>query len=840
MKYTIRILVLLGIFIGSIYFFGSNMDEAMFGSVKTADMSEAELPTIELKSDGVTVNKLYGYTSAIDTFSIRENLVAVESEQLVELLIDENKTDVRKLHYEVFDVSSRDEIAEGTINAFDKEEDKKKARIKVENRMESGKEYAVELMLVDSESRRIYYYFRMKFYENSEFAEKVEFIQNISGWALEKNHNAVIPYLESTYRGEGSSYDHVDIKDSFYMVCWGNLNPKQLTKPVLNISEIYSNIAVATLDYMVELVTDSGIEQYYVKEKFRVIVSGTSKHLLNYERTMEAVFDETLASLSLNQLKLGVTGDVDMELLTNADASQLAFVRNKELWHYNMAENTLSKVFSFRKANEAEEGLSYDQYDVRILKLYEGGDISFMVYGYMGQGEYEGKTGILLYRYFRGEERIEEQLYLPVSESYQKIKEELGGFSYMNDYDVFFFMVYNTMYSYNLITKNLTVISDNAVPESVSFFHDSGYVVWQEEGYAEVKMLRLESGEKKLLTANEGEFIRVLGKINENIICGYGLLSDCMMMGDGSLLYPAYEIKILNVGLEEKKSYQKEGYYVAEAEVTTNSIRLRRVVKNSRGTYEEAEDDYILNSMEVKKRPVTLDKRITEKMLAEYYIDLPSTYAMKEIPVKEEIPYTLISEDTTVRISALENEAEEYMVYSFGSIVSIGESPAMAVQLADRADVVGTVINEAGIVIWERGVKYSASYLKELEGNSTKNSGLTSRQEAVRMMAAYLNLETDVTEFGESYSVKEFLEKTSGCRVVSLTGATLDEVLYFVFRGAPVYAMKGRTEAVLITGYNASSVTVYEPATGKYKIYSLREAEKMFDDAGNIFLSYVK
>ena len=840
MKYTIRILVLLGIFIGSIYFFGSNMDEAMFGSVKTADMSEAELPTIELKSDGVTVNKLYGYTSAIDTFSIRENLVAVESEQLVELLIDENKTDVRKLHYEVFDVSSRDEIAEGTINAFDKEEDKKKARIKVENRMESGKEYAVELMLVDSESRRIYYYFRMKFYENSEFAEKVEFIQNISGWALEKNHNAVIPYLESTYRGEGSSYDHVDIKDSFYMVCWGNLNPKQLTKPVLNISEIYSNIAVATLDYMVELVTDSGIEQYYVKEKFRVIVSGTSKHLLNYERTMEAVFDETLASLSLNQLKLGVTGDVDMELLTNADASQLAFVRNKELWHYNMAENTLSKVFSFRKANEAEEGLSYDQYDVRILKLYEGGDISFMVYGYMGQGEYEGKTGILLYRYFRGEERIEEQLYLPVSESYQKIKEELGGFSYMNDYDVFFFMVYNTMYSYNLITKSLTVISDNAVPESVSFFHDSGYVVWQEEGYAEVKMLRLESGEKKLLTANEGEFIRVLGKINENIICGYGLLSDCMMMGDGSLLYPAYEIKILNVGLEEKKSYQKEGYYVAEAEVTTNSIRLRRVVKNSRGTYEEAEDDYILNSMEVKKRPVTLDKRITEKMLAEYYIDLPSTYAMKEIPVKEEIPYTLISEDTTVRISALENEAEEYMVYSFGSIVSIGDSAAVAVQLADRADVVGTVINEAGIVIWERGVKYSASYLKELEGNSTKNSGLTSRQEAVRMMAAYLNLETDVTEFGESYSVKEFLEKTSGCRVVSLTGATLDEVLYFVFRGAPVYAMKGRTEAVLITGYNASSVTVYEPATGRYKIYSLREAEKMFDDAGNIFLSYVK
>ena len=163
MKYTIRILILLSIFIASIYFFGSNMDEAMFGSVKTAEMSEAELPTIGLHSGGVTVNKLYGYTSAIDPFTIRENLVSVDKSQVVELLIDENKTDVRKLRYEVFDISSKEEMAESTINAFDKEGEQKKARVKVEKPMESGKEYAVEVMLVDSESRRIYYYFRMKF-----------------------------------------------------------------------------------------------------------------------------------------------------------------------------------------------------------------------------------------------------------------------------------------------------------------------------------------------------------------------------------------------------------------------------------------------------------------------------------------------------------------------------------------------------------------------------------------------------------------------------------------------------------------------------------------------------
>ena len=554
---------------------------------------------------------------------------------------------------------------------------------------------------------------------------------------------------------------------------------------------------------------------------------------------MEAVFDETLASLSQNQFKLGITNETNLELLTNSDASQLTFVRNKELWHYNMAENTLSKVFSYRKDNEVENGLSNDQYDVRVLKLYESGDISFMVYGHMGKGEYEGKTGILLYRYYRGENRVEEQLYLPVAESYQKIKEELGEFSYMNEFDVFFFMVYHTMYSYNLITKELSVISDSAVKDSVAFFQKNSYVAWQEDGYKDIQMLHLETGEKKVLAAAEGEFIRILGKINENIICGYGLLSDCLVMGDGSLLYPSYEVKILDGTLTERKSYSKEGCYVAEAEITTNSIRLCRVEKNSKGSYDEIADDYILNSMEASKSPVVLDKRITELMFAEYYIDLPSTYQMKEIPVPGIVPYTIISEDTTVRITALENTAEEYMVYSFGSIVALSDNCTEAVRLANQADVVGTVINETGRVIWERGVKYSAFYLEELSGNSTNSSGLSSRQEAIRMMAAYMDMEIDVTGFAAEQSVKEFLEQTTGTRIFSLTGASLDEVLYFVFRGAPVFAMKSGSEAVVITGYNANSITVYEPSVGKYRNYTLKEAEEKFSATGNIFLSYM-
>ena len=207
MKYTVKFIVLASIFIASICFFGSNMDEAVFGTTKTEVMTDAELPTISLfnKSENVMVGCLYGYTTPIDMFSIRENLVAMGEDKIIELVLEENKTNVRKLQYEVRDITTRKQLAEGTVTAFDMEGDQKRARLKVSEELENGKEYAVEVMLIDSGSRRIYYYFRIKYYKDGGFAQKVQLMHDFSKWAREKNEEAVKPFMESTYKGEGTN-----------------------------------------------------------------------------------------------------------------------------------------------------------------------------------------------------------------------------------------------------------------------------------------------------------------------------------------------------------------------------------------------------------------------------------------------------------------------------------------------------------------------------------------------------------------------------------------------------------------------------------------------------------
>ena len=56
----------------------------------------------------------------------------------------------------------------------------------------------------------------------------------------------------------------------------------------------------------------------------------------------------------------------------------------------------------------------------------EGGNIDFLVYGYMNRGAYEGYVGIILYRFYSLDNRIEELTYIPTNLTYQFLKRLLA------------------------------------------------------------------------------------------------------------------------------------------------------------------------------------------------------------------------------------------------------------------------------------------------------------------------------------------------------------------------------------------------------------------------------
>ena len=58
--------------------------------------------------------------------------------------------------------------------------------------------------------------------------------------------------------------------------------------------------------------------------------------------------------------------------------------------------------------------------------------------------------------------------------------------------------------------------------------------------------------------------------------------------------------------------------------------------------------------------------------------------------------------------------------------------------------------------------------------------------------------------------------------------------------GYPVFAMTGSNDAVLVVGYDANSITLYDPTIGTTYKRTITDANEMFFNAGNIFFTYQK
>ena len=52
--------------------------------------------------------------------------------------------------------------------------------------------------------------------------------------------------------------------------------------------------------------------------------------------------------------------------------------------------------------------------------------------------------------------------------------------------------------------------------------------------------------------------------------------------------------------------------------------------------------------------------------------------------------------------------------------------------------------------------------------------------------------------------------------------------------------MTGSNDAVLVVGYDANNVVLYDPAMGQTYKRTIADADEMFFNAGNIFFTYQK
>ncbi|MDO4165979.1 MAG: hypothetical protein Q4D32_01095, partial [Eubacteriales bacterium] len=400
MKHLYIFTGLLFTFIASFLFFQRDIPSISVTTTTATSLQDSTFPIVYLQDDKYTINTLHGYSSELNSGEIRESITPLDTKKTFSVKIDENESKIKRLNYALRDIANNKVIEEGSIIALEKKDSYKVAKIKLKEALETSTEYGLQITLTTNYSKKIHFYTRIKYYENDFFlSEKMDFASNFHNACFDGGESFDIArYLESN-TNDDSTYADVDIHSNYKLITWGKLNPKRLTTPVPTIKEINIETAAIQQTYFVSAETPSGKETFQVKEFYRIRYSSGQIYLLYFRRTMEAMFDPNLISVKKSEFKIGISGDDDLEINSSDSNNKVAFVRNGSLWYYDMKTNKLYEVFTFEKDSKDYLRDCYDQHDIKILKVDDDGNMSFVVYGYMNCGDYEGRVGILLYDY---------------------------------------------------------------------------------------------------------------------------------------------------------------------------------------------------------------------------------------------------------------------------------------------------------------------------------------------------------------------------------------------------------------------------------------------------------
>ena len=838
LKNTYKFIILVAVFIGSLYLFSGDIsEETRQEKLETISMGEATYPTMSILLDETEVNQLHGYSNNIDNRMNRETITPLDEDQSLKVRISENEYEIKRVDYILTSINDETIIDTGNIKALDQDEtsEDKLAKIKLKTELKEEQEYNLRITLVTNKSKKINYYTRVKRVDESNYQENLEYVTYFHEASHSKDES-IYEYLE---RPDSSldSLSYVTMYSPLNLVTWDNLKPIIESDIIPTIKEVSKDNASIELKYIVSVDTNTGLDYYYIDEFYRVRYTPSKMYLLDYERTMESVLAGNNEKPDSGDIKLGVTNNEDIELFNNKDSTRFAFVFNRELWCFNQFDNSGIRVFSFRQDESDYNRDIYDEHDLRIINMDEDGNVDFLVYGYMNRGAYEGYVGIVLYRYYNLENRIEELTYIPINNSYQFLKEMIEDFSYVNDLDVFYFHINNNIYGYNLLTRQLEEIVSNISDEEFAFSREDNYIVWEEkddEGLSgKVIIYDLETASKKEITAENNTTVKLLGTIGTDFIYGIANNSDIITTLEGKEQTPMFKLVIADSKGKTLKEYQEDGYYIMDIEVDSSIITLTRAIKSTEGgvTYmAPATGDNILNNMDIQSPNISLVKEDGDSPLKEMYITSP-LFSEEAYQYKETVN-TVVTKDTTLRLEREVSYSEQFIVYALGEVKGIYGNAGQAIFEADESR--GVVFDLGGRIIWERKLTKAINEIQDSVFNESQNSGDSFKSSATALIKYNFNN----VSIGDSGSGYDLLQEHFGESYVNLTGATLEQALYFVSDNRPVIAKINPNYYVVIIGYNRSNINIFDPITGTKQSMSKEQGSGEFEELGNVFISY--
>lgn len=838
-KTIIRIAVCVVVFLASALIIGSIMNQGH--NNMTMEMAPATLPMITMESGGVACNELHGNTVEMDVAYQKDCITLLGEGRQANFTVDTFGREITGISTEVRSIDGSRLIENSEVTGWKANGKSFSVSLTLKDLIDTNTQYSLTLILELEGEQKVYYYTTILWNDDVHISEILEFATDFHGKLYDKEvAKELTKYLEPNSKlTDNGTFHKVNIHSSFQQITWGSLEPVQEDAASIRLTQVSGNVASLLMDFVVSTGEGKNKIYYNVEEYYRVRYTSERMYLLDYERTMTQIPDTTRMYAN-DKILLGIT-DENVDMMESADGNTVVFSDMGQLLSYNAATNGLTVIFSFYDKDNADRRTLYDNHGIKILDVDEGGNVKFAVYGYMNRGRHEGETGIQIISYDNSLNTIEEEVYIPYSKSYAVLKDEMEQLLYRNRQQHVYFFLENGVYDVDLENRSAEQLVSIRQDDSLQVSENHEIIVWQEgddiNHSNQLNVRNLNTGEQTVIRAEDGEAIRPLGFMGEDIIYGVARESDIRTENSGQIFYPMYKVCISNSSGDNLKEYGQDGIYIVDCAIEGNQITLSRIQRSENGSYQEILDDQIMNNVEEEpgqNKVVTADIDIYER-----YVQIQTKTTIDTRTIKVLNPKEVVFEGGRELTLDAVSEVSRYYVYNAYGVQGIYSAPGKAVK--EAYDSAGVVANDRGITVWLKGNRVSRNQImaiKEESATDQKNSLTVCLDNILRHAGITRNTEYDLAQGKTAIQILE--ENMTGVQVLDLSGCSLDAVLYYVNQDIPVLAILEDGEAVLVTGFNEFNVVIMEPSTGKLYKKGMNDATTWFAENGNHFITYMR
>ena len=800
----------------------------------TIELSAPTLPLVSVVIGEESFNALHGYTSEMDVCDTARYIYPVEEDRRFYGQIKTFGAEVKEIRYEVRNNDGSRLIESGTADWKETQTDVLTFQVKMKDLISVGEEYIFTAILSTENHKEIYYHTRIIYGNTYDIHNQLAFVKAFHENTFDKEKTTEIaPYLEPDRNRDNSSLAHVDIHSAAKQIVWGDLPVKRLTEPQVFVTYLQDNYGAYTLEYYVSGTVNDTEEYYHVTEDFLVSTYGEVMYLLDYQRTVNSMFQYETDVYQNDKINLSIQNN-EIPMMESEDGNMAAFVVNSTLYYYDDNSNEMNYVYGFMDGINNDERSAYFHHNIKALQVSEDGSIYFVVYGYMNRGSHEGKVGAALYSYHGQTKLIEEIGFFESHKSAEYVMQELDDLAYMSRQGRFYFCADGNIVVHDIKAGSTKVLIAHK-PEQALYVSDDRSCVVVENG-REVSLWQLETGVVREIKAAHGGVIVPQGFIANDFVYGIAKEKDIVLQSDGTYAYYMSEVCIQDAQGEIQKQYKADNMVVTSCTILDNQILLERGYLNH-GTISPASQDQIVARKNSNDDYNTLESALTATCQTIIQVDLKNKINVETLEHRK-AKEVFFEGSRTIKVDT--DSVKAYCTaHSPWCVTEYVENAGTAMKKADALE--GYARDEKGIVIWKKAATVTKNQIMAIE-LETETAQRSSKIICMDIMLRQIGSPKDTQEeLGKGKTCQQILANISEDFVfMDVSGCSLPGILYYINQDIPVMVLHDSGEALLITGFNPFNVVVMDPVSGKLGYMARSDASEMLEKVDNQVFTYYR